>query len=61
MDRTVWYSTPEALRHRPHVGLTLPRDVLEKLARLAGPGGSRSAVVERLIIEAPERSEAAPR
>lgn len=48
-----WYSTPDDARGRPSVKLTLPREVLEKLERLASLRGmSRSAVVESLILAA---------
>lgn len=39
-------------RIRPCIELTLSRFALDALASLAGPGGSRSAVVEALILDA---------
>jgi hypothetical protein len=48
-----WSTTPNGLRHRVEVALTLPRDVLSVLAILAHRYQcSRSQVVERLIRSA---------
>lgn len=50
-----WRSTPESARNKPHANLTLSLDAHVKLERLAALWGkSKSAVVERLILEAPE-------
>ena len=50
-----WYSTPEAERHRKHLQITLSDEAQEKVSRLAAAaGGSRSAVIEALIMAAAE-------
>lgn len=51
---SVWWSAPNSLRHRRSLNLVVSDEARAKLARLAGPGGSKSAVVERLIAQAPE-------
>jgi len=45
-----WFSAGERARKRPHVHLTLPRDAILLLAKLAkATQKSRSAIVEHLI------------
>ncbi len=44
-----WRSTPNEARARKEIKLTLSGKAHEKLKWLTGPGGSRSAVVEKLI------------
>lgn len=50
-----WWGTPRELRVRKPLTVTITDEAREKLERLSGEGGSKSAVVERLIIEAPEK------
>ena len=54
-----WFDTPEERRHRKHVHLTLPPDVIAMLTQLAkakskelGKRVSRSEIVEDLIRRA---------
>lgn len=49
-----WYATPEHERVRKQVLIRLSDEARAKLDRLAGRG-MRSAVVEALIMAAPER------
>lgn len=50
-----WRSTPRKKRGRPGVQLTLSPEAMEALQALAGPGGSKSAVVEELILDAKKK------
>jgi hypothetical protein len=45
-----WRSTPRRHRKRPGIQLTLSRAAIAVLERLAGPGGSKSDVVERWLV-----------
>ncbi len=45
---STWSSTPNAKRHKKNRKLTLSDEAWAALGALAGEGGSRSAVVERL-------------
>ena len=48
-----WSSTPNALRNRKRIELTLPEETLEALEELSSEAGeSKSIVVERLVFEA---------
>ena len=49
-----WSATPKALRKRKPVVFTLSDEAREKLDRLAGGAGQRSAKVEELIMNAPD-------
>lgn len=49
-----WWNTPQGLRKRKHLKLTLSDEARAKLDRLAIRYGSRSAAVEKLIEEAEE-------
>ena len=45
------YSTPQAARHRPKVGLTLSPEAIERLGTLvASTGRTKSAIVDALIL-----------
>ena len=47
------YSTPQAARKRPKVGLTLSPEAVEKLEELSAETGlAKSAIVETLIKQA---------
>jgi hypothetical protein len=46
-----WRSQPRAKRARPGVQLTLSREAIAVLERMAGPAGSKSAVVERWLLD----------
>lgn len=50
---TKWYATPRAVRARKPLAITLSDEARAKLERLAADT-SKSAVVERLVLEAPE-------
>ncbi len=52
--KSPWYSTPKAKRVRKGIELTITDEAREKLDRLADRYGSRSAAVEKLILEAEE-------
>jgi hypothetical protein len=47
-----WNHTPNDLRKRKNIGLTLSDEAREKLDRLAERYGSRSAAVEALVMAA---------
>ncbi len=47
-----WRSTPRTKRKRPGVQLTLSPEAMAALERLAGPAGSKSAIVEELVLDA---------
>ncbi len=49
-----WYATPEANRVRKSIELSLSDEARAKLERLGARYGSRSAAVEKLILEAEE-------
>lgn len=52
-----WRNTPAEKRHRKYVKVYLDdatREKLERLAAARGGAGMRSAVVEELIMDAPE-------
>ena len=45
------YSTPQAARHRPKVGLTLSPEAIERLENLvASTGRTKSAIVDALLL-----------
>lgn len=48
-----WRNTPRDARKRKKLEISLSDEAREKLDRLAA-GGHRSAVIERLILDAPE-------
>jgi hypothetical protein len=53
---TVWASTPNELRNRKRLEVTLPPEALERLEKQATARGfSRSEVLEALIMAAPIR------
>ncbi len=54
-----WRSTPQRLRHRKSLVLTISDEARERLDLLA-PAGTRSAFVERLIIDHPLPKETKP-
>jgi hypothetical protein len=49
-----WYATPRDARKRKKLEITLSDEAREKLERMAGIGG-KSALIERLILEADEK------
>ncbi len=49
-----WYSTPKDKRGNKTIGLTISDEARAKLDRLGARYGSRSAAVEKLILEAEE-------
>lgn len=51
--KSPWESTPQDLRKRKKVQITLSDEARAKLDRLAGPG-MRSETIERLILKEPE-------
>jgi hypothetical protein len=51
--RSKWASTPQKLRRRKIVQITISPEAIAKLARMADVG-SRSAFIERLILDAEE-------
>ncbi len=51
--RSKWYSTSNGARKRKKLEITLSDEARAKLERLAGVG-QKSAVIERLILEAKE-------
>ncbi len=54
MKPSPWKNTPQALRTRKKVHLTLPPEVIAKLELLARRhGNSKSAAVEALILATP--------
>lgn len=46
-----WFTTPNRDRKRKRLEVTLSPEALTALDELTGPGGSKSAVIERLILE----------
>ena len=45
------YSTPQAARHRPKVGLTLSHEAIEHLAQLVlATGQKKSAIIDALLL-----------
>lgn len=53
-----WYSTPRNKRARPGIQICLSDEARQALDELAGPG-ARSALIERLILEAQKKRASA--
>jgi hypothetical protein len=49
-EKSIWFSTPRALRKRKKVELTLSPEAIEKLELLAETYGSRSQAIEALLM-----------